>query len=151
MYLCIKQSAVDFGNVLPQAKLFKKAEINLLALCEPHLRILLQRGLEMQKSFKFKQHLRTVLQIKSTQTLYECLQSAALILLFIGRHIAKLDSISAFIFSKLCINPCCMASMSAGVFIRCSSLRFSLQTLRTSKKCEARDHDFTVPHHQRGI
>lgn len=86
----------------------KKAElINLLALYAPHLRILLQRGLEMQKSFKFKQHLRTVLQIKSTQTLYECLQSAALILLFIGRHIAKLDYISAFIFSKLCINSCC--------------------------------------------
>lgn len=78
-----------------------------MALCEPHLRILLQRGLEMQKSFKFQQHLRTVLQIKSTQTLYECLQSSALILLFIGRHNAKLDCFSVCIFSKLCINPCC--------------------------------------------
>lgn len=81
--------------------------MNLLALCEPHLRILLQRGLEMQKSFKFQQHPRTFLPIKSTQTLYECLQSAALILLFIGRHVAKLDCISVFIFSKSCINPCC--------------------------------------------
>lgn len=77
--------------------------MNFLALCEPHLSILLQRGLERQKSFKFQQHLRTVLQIKSTQTMYECLQSAALILLFIGRHISKLDCISAFIFLVNCV------------------------------------------------